>query len=82
MFLVQLCVILVRNGMFYEKNKIIKFGYNFYDVIDAMYIYSWKKNDKILTYFGDPLCKKYILFLSHVVFNSTMEWTPRGSVPL
>jgi hypothetical protein len=30
-----------------------------------------------MTYFGDPLCKKYIFFLSHVAFNLTMEWTPR-----
>ena len=34
-------------------------------------------HEKKLTYFGDPLCKKYI-FLSHVVFNLTMEWTPHG----
>jgi hypothetical protein len=31
---------------------------NFYYVIDTMYIYLWKKIEKKLTYFGDPLCKK------------------------
>ena len=30
----------------------------FYYVIDTVYIYSWKKIDKILTYFGDALFKK------------------------
>ena len=33
--------------------KILKIGYHFYYVIDTMYIYSWKKIDKILTHFGD-----------------------------
>ena len=37
----------------------MKFGYLFYYVIDAVYIYSWKKKiDKNLTNFGDALCKK------------------------
>ena len=39
--------------------------YNFkiYDyVIDTMYTYSWKKIVKILTHFGDALCKKYVYF--------------------
>ena len=42
-----------------------------------MYIYSWKKGKK-LTYFGDPfwIFKKF-KFLSYVMFNLTMEWTPR-----
>ena len=39
-----------------------------------------KKIDKILTHFGDALCKKYI-FLSHVVFNLTIEWNPPGIHP-
>ena len=30
----------------------------FYYVIDPMYIYSWKKIDKILTHLGDALHKK------------------------
>ena len=30
----------------------------FYYVIDTVYIYSWKKIDKILTHLGDALCKK------------------------
>ena len=52
----------------------------FYYVIDTMYIYSWKEIDKKqLTHFDDAKCKKYIyFFLSHVVFNSTIEWTSRG----
>ena len=29
-----------------------------YYVIDTVYIYLWKKNDKILTHFGDALRKK------------------------
>ena len=37
-----------------------------------------KKLNKILTHFGDPLCRKYIYILLHVVFNLTMEWTHRG----
>ena len=45
--------------------------------MDTVYIYLWKRIDKILTHFGDALCKKYF-FLSHVVFNLTMECTPRG----
>ena len=38
--LVQLCVILVGNGMFYEKTKSSNLVTLFYYVIDAMYIYS------------------------------------------
>ena len=72
--LVQLCVILVRNGMFYKKTKSSNLVTNFYCVLDIVYIYSWTKIENVLTYFGDPLCKKYIFL--HVVFNLTMEWTP------
>ena len=32
-------------------------------VIDAVYIYSWKKIDKILTHFGDALCKNLFIYL-------------------
>ena len=41
-----------------------------------------KKIDKILTHFGDALCKKFFLKIkikqnkSHMVFNLTIEWTP------
>ena len=47
--------------------------------MDTVYIYSWKIIDKILTHFGDALCKKYIFIYiwSHVVFNLTIEWTPQ-----
>ena len=76
MFLVQFCIIIVRNGMFYEKQKSSSLVTNFNFVIDTMYIYSWKKIDKILTQFDDALCKT-CFFLSHVVFNLTIEWTPR-----
>ena len=41
-----------------------------------------KKIDKILTQFGDALCKKIdfnliLIFLLHVVHNLTMECTPQ-----
>ena len=58
MFLVQLCVILVRNGMFIEEKQIVKFGFRFYYLIGTVYIYLWKKNYKSLTLFGNALCKK------------------------
>ena len=29
-----------------------------YYVVDTVYIYSWKNIDKIMTQFGDALCKK------------------------
>ena len=76
--LVQFCIILVRNGMFYEKHKSSYLVINFHYVIDTVYIYSWKIVDKILTHFGDALC---LFFLSHVVFNMTTEWTPRAPIP-
>ena len=37
--LIQFCIILVRNGMFYKKTKSIKFGYHFL-LLDTVYIYS------------------------------------------
>ena len=58
MFLIQFCIILVSNGMFYEKHKSSYLVTIFYYVIDTVYIYSWKKIDKILTHFGDALCKE------------------------
>jgi hypothetical protein len=73
--LVQLCVILVRNGMFNKKTKSSNLVTKFYYVIDTVYIYSWKKlktSWPILVI----LYVKSIFFLSHVVFNLTMEWTP------
>ena len=45
--LVQFYVILVRNGMFYSKNRSSNLITIFYCVIDTMYIYSWKKIIKI-----------------------------------
>ena len=46
-FLVQFCIILVRNGMFYIKTKSSNLVTIFYYVIDTVYIYSWKKIEKI-----------------------------------
>ncbi len=57
MFLVRFCVDLVKNGMFYEKNKSSNLITIFYYEIDSDFIYSWKKIDKILIHFGGPLCK-------------------------
>ena len=34
-----------------------------YDVIDIVYINSWRKFDKTLTHFDAALCKKKILFI-------------------
>jgi hypothetical protein len=76
-FLVRFCVILVRNGMFYIKTKSSNLVTIFYYVIDIVYIYSWKKMKKIWPILV-ILYVKSIFFLSHVVFNLTMEWTPRG----
>ena len=57
--LVQFCIILVRNDMFYRKHKSSNLVIVFYYVIGYVYIYSWRKKfDKILTHFGDALCKK------------------------
>ena len=44
--------------MFYEKHKSSYLVTIFYYVMDTVYIYSWKTIDKILTHFGDALCKK------------------------
>ena len=41
-----------------KKNKSSNLVTVFYYVIGTIYIYSWKKIDKSLTHFGDPLCKK------------------------
>ena len=79
MFLIQLYIILVRNGMFYKKQKSSFLVTIFYYVIDIVYIYSWKTIDKILTHFGDILCKFFFL-ISHVVFNLTIKWTPREKI--
>ena len=57
-FLVQFCIILVRIGMFYEKHKSSYLVAIFYYVLYTVYIYSWKTIDKMLTHFGDALCKK------------------------
>ena len=36
-------------------------------VINTMYIYSRKTNEKHLTYFGDPLCKNYFFLIARGV---------------
>ena len=44
--------------MFYEKHKSSYLVAIFYYVLYTVYIYSWKTIDKMLTHFGDALCKK------------------------
>ena len=46
------------------KKKSSHFVTIFYYVEDTVYIYSWKKNGKFFTHFGDALCKKYIFFIA------------------
>ena len=50
-----------------------------------VYLRMTKKNDKILTSFGDALCKKYIFFTCNLFARgcSTLQWMwpPRVSVP-
>ena len=43
--------------MFYKKHKSSNLVTVVYYAINTMYIYSWKKIDKIVTNFGDALCK-------------------------
>ena len=50
---VQFCIILVKNGMFYRNHKSSYLVTHFYYVIDNMSLYLWKRIDKILTQFGD-----------------------------
>ena len=45
----------------------------FYYAIDTLYIYSWKNIEKHLTYFGDPLCKKYNFF--NRTWCLTWQWS-------
>ena len=54
--LVQFCIIIVKNSMFYEKHKSSCFVTIFCYVIDTVYIYPWKNIGKNLTHFGDALC--------------------------
>ena len=70
--LIQFCVILVRNGMFYSKQRSSNLVTIFYYVIDIVYIYSWKEIDKILTHFGHATYQSKF-FWPRVVFNLTME---------
>ena len=65
--LVQFCIILVRNSMFYKKHKSSYMVTAFYYVINTVFIYSWKNIAKILTHFDDALCTKYIFFIAHGV---------------
>ena len=56
--LVQLCVTLVRNNMFYEKQGSSILITIFYYVIDIMYIYSWKQLIINLIHYGDATNQK------------------------
>ena len=75
MFFIQFCIIIVRNGMFYENTNHRIWLPFFYYVIDTVYIYSWKIIDVILTHLV-MLSVKRRFFLSHMVFNFTIEWNP------
>ena len=70
-FLVQLCIIIVRNSMFYIKIKSSNLVTNFYYVYLLM-TKKWKTFDL----FWWSFIWKVYFFLSHVVFNLTMEWNP------
>ena len=60
--LVQFCIIIVRNGMFYEKHKSLYLVTTFLLSNRNCVYLLMKKTDKILTHLGDALCKKYIYF--------------------
>ena len=60
---------------FYKKHKSSYLVTTFYYVIDTVYIYSCKNLIQFWPILV-MLCVKYI-YISHVVFNLTIEWTPR-----
>ena len=78
--LIQFCVILVRNGMFYSKQRSSNLVTIFYYVIDTMYIYSWKEIDEILTHFGHATYQsKFFLAACGVQLDNGV--TPPPPVP-
>ena len=62
-YLIQLCDILVRNGMFYEKNKSSNLVTHFYYVMDTWFIYSWDFFMVVWPILVMQLRKKYILYV-------------------
>ena len=65
--LAQLCVILVRNGLFYKKTKWSNLVTISYYVIDTVYIYSWKKINKLLTVLVMLYVKSIFFWFTHDV---------------
>ena len=59
--------------MFYEKKKSSNLVTIFNYVIGTVYIYSWKKIDKILTHFGGATYQKKIFFGR--TWCSTWQWS-------
>ena len=45
----------------------------FYYVINTVYIYSWKQTDKILTHFGDILCRKFIYIYIYIAHGLQLD---------
>ena len=63
--LVQFCIILVRNDMFSKNKRSSDLVINFYYVIDAMYIYSWKKLIKFWPILVIQLRKSRFFLFAH-----------------
>ena len=57
--------------MFYYKNISSNLVMHFYYIINIVYVYSWKKIDKILIHLWCNL-EKVDFFVSHVAFYLTM----------
>ena len=76
--LVQLCITIARNGMFYEKHKSSYLVTIFLLCNRYRVFYSWKT----LINFWPILMMLYVkskyiyILLSHVVFNLTIKWPP------
>ena len=77
MFLVQFCIILVRNGMFYEKHKSSYLVTFFYYVINTVYIYSWKNLIKFWPVLV-MLYVKSVFFIARVVQLDNIMNPPGG----
>ena len=56
--------------MVYKKTKPSNLVTIFYYVMDTVYIYLWKRIDKILTHFGDALCKKFFFIARGVQLDN------------
>ena len=76
--LVQFCVIVIRNGMFYWKNKIIKFSYHF--LLCSRYRVYLLMKKKLINFWPILviLYVKSIIFFTCKVFArgcSTLQWS-------